>query len=134
VEIILQTLYVPVEWNKNAEVIKTESILKSTGNQGKIPLYMLHSLREIMKPIDIKANLKSKNAVKIESGKSKNTFIIHPKEIQTQIEINGEMPKDTKNGDVVLVKITANYPKFEKTPAKSVEFLEVLHVTDKKRK
>jgi hypothetical protein len=134
VEMDIQAHYVPVEWNKNADVMKTESMLKSAGIRGTTPLYMLHSLRETMKTIDIKATMKTKEGGKIEAGKSENKFLIHPiKGTPTYFEVHGELPKDTKDGDVVLVQVTANYPKTEHASAKSMEFVEVLHVTNKKR-
>jgi hypothetical protein len=134
VEIDIQTHHAPVEWNKQADVVKTETILKSVGMPGTTPLYMLHSLRETMKPINVKAALKAKDGVKIEAGKAENKFLVHPiKESPAQFEVHGELPKDAKDGDVVLVNVIANYPKTEHTPATSVEFLEVLHVTNKRR-
>lgn len=52
---------------------------------------------------------------------------------KTEIEITGQVPATAKKGDVLLVHVSAHYPRIKGHSAKTVEFLEFQYVTDKKR-
>ena len=43
-------------------------------------------------------------------------------------ELTGKIPKTAKKGDIVLVKVTASYPRAGEWAARTVEFLEVIHI------
>ena len=129
VKIKLQTYYVPLDWYNKPEVINFDNVLKSAGVQRRVPLYMIPELRKTMKSIDIKLGIRAKGIIKIEAERFRNNFKIHPvKGKPTPFEIHGDVPENTKNGDIILVNVIANYPKTKKSPAKSIEFLQVLHV------
>jgi hypothetical protein len=50
-----------------------------------------------------------------------------------QFEIAGQVPASAKKGDVLLVHVAARYPQVKGRAARTVEFLEFVHVIDKKR-
>jgi len=129
VKIKLQTFYVPADWYNDPEVLKTDAILKLAGVQRRIPLYMIPNLRKTMKPIALKLGIKIIKGGKVTADRIRNGFIIQPvKEKPTYFNVFGDVPSNTKNGDVILVNVIAKYPKTKKTPAKSIEFLQLLHV------
>ena len=51
------------------------------------------------------------------------------------LEVTDEIAANAKDGGIVLVNISANYPKIEDrgSAARSVEFLEVIDVSEKNR-
>jgi len=128
VDIEIQTYHINDEWYKKHEVVKADNLLKSSGKKRTVPLYMMPALRQTMEHIEIKTGIRTKHEFKITEGLFKNRFFIHPIEKQSHFEVFGDVPSHTKNGDVILVNVIAHYPQTKKTPAKSIEFLEVLHI------
>jgi len=48
-------------------------------------------------------------------------------------EITEQVPATAKKGDVLLVHLSAQYPRIKGHAARTVEFLVFVYVTDKKR-
>ncbi|HEY5536467.1 MAG TPA: hypothetical protein VIL99_16225 [Ignavibacteria bacterium] len=134
VEIKVEAQHVPFDWKKNPKYIDANNMLKSAGVHSNKPLFLLPSLRETFKKIDLDIKVKMKEGGKMEQGKDKLSHIIAiDKRNKTAFEVSGIIPKDAKKGDIMLVKVTAHYPKTKLASARNIEFLQVLHVTDKKK-
>jgi hypothetical protein len=130
VEIVVQHNHIPIDWYKNTKVIEIMNMHKSAGITPNLPIYLWPALKETLKMIDLKTRISMKPKSQVE-GKYKNgIFIINPKEgIKASFIISMEIPKSLKSGDIILMKVIANYAKSGKLPVRSVEFLEILHVT-----
>jgi hypothetical protein len=50
------------------------------------------------------------------------------------VEISGEVPAYVVAGDVLLVNVTATYPRIEDRPARTVDFLEFVYVSEKRER
>jgi len=132
VEINMIAKHVPVEWQKDTKAIETEKLLKSIGVERRMPLYLLPAFRETHAPIDLKPQFKMDEKSKAQGKGTGSKFLIEPvAEQDAPFTISGTVPKETKNGDIILVTVTAKYPGNKKSPAKSIEFLAALHVTNK---
>jgi hypothetical protein len=132
VEIKVLAHHVPFDWMKNPKFIETDTMLNAAGVRAKKTMFLLPSIRETFKKVDLDIKMKTYEGKQIEPAKDKSAFaMVLAKGKKTAFEIAGNIPKDAKKGDILLVKITANYPKTDNTPAKNIEFLQVLHVTDK---
>ena len=133
VELKLETLHVPLEWNNRDEAMHIRQTLNAAGVGNEKPLYLMPVLQAKLAKIDLKTSVKMKKDV-IKSNSERNIHTIDMgKEKHIPFELHGEIPKSAKSGDVILVKITANYPKTDRMTARSVEFLKIMHVTDQNR-
>lgn len=93
------------------------------------PLFMIPALRETLlkadrqhtlTPLnkDVKA-INEKDGIKFKDG------------VDNAFTINGIIPKTANKGDVILVRTTAHFNATDKDGGRQIEFLQVLHVTDK---
>ncbi len=129
VEIKFEAQYIPNDWKKNPRVKETMTALRNAGVQAGKPLFLLPALRETFEKADLEITIKGD---KIEKGRLDNTaIIVFEKGNDTAFKVEGMTPKEAKKGDILLVKITAQYPETKGVKAKNIEFLQVLHVTDR---
>jgi hypothetical protein len=134
VEIKVIAQHVPFDWIKKPKFIETDAMLKSAGVQTDKAMFLLPALRETFKDIDLDIKVKMKEGGKMEHGIDKFSHAISlAKGTKTAFEVAGTIPKDAKEGDIMLVKVTAHYPKTKLATAKNIEFLQVLHVTNKQK-
>jgi hypothetical protein len=132
VEIKIIAQHVPLEWKKNDKLIETKAILNAAAVQPKKAMFLLPAVRETFKRVDVDLKLKTNDGKPIEFSKDKSAFaIVMDKNKITGFEIEGTLPKVVKKGDILLINVIANYPKTDKAPARNIEFLKVLYVTDK---
>ena len=125
-------VHVPFKWSQRAKVKEIEDILRFVGAESNIPLYLLPDLYRTLSSIPLKTTVRVQAGGKIEErGAGKWRLLPSGRKENTSFEISGEIPASAKAGDIVLVKVVANYPRMEERAARSVEFLEVIHVTDK---
>jgi hypothetical protein len=130
----IRPLQVPFNWNQSAGAKKIEDVLRSVGAKSNIPLYLLPAFNRACRSTHLKPKVTVKDGGEIkerEPGKWYLTPLAGAE--KTSVEITGEIPADAKNGDIVLVNVTALYPRIERRPARSVDFLEVIHINDKRR-
>jgi hypothetical protein len=128
----IHPVHVPSTWSQKAKVKEIEDILRFVGPKSNIPLYLLPDLYRTLPSIHLKTTVTVKAGGEIEEREpGKWRLLPNAKEENTSFEISGEIPASTKAGDIVLVKVTANYPRMEKRAPRSIEFLEVIHITGK---
>lgn len=122
-------IHIPVKWAQNEKVRELEKVLNFVGAKNSIPLYLLPEIKRKFTPLPLKTRLAVKDGAKIEE-KGPNQWHILPNSGEQDIsfEVTGEIPANAKPGDVVLMNITAQYPNAGKGPARSIDFLEVIHV------
>ncbi len=76
-------------------------------------------MRDMLKQIDVKHVIKPGSKIKLEKGKAK-------------IRISGTVPEGVQSGDKILVHVTAKYPGTRESVARSVEFIQTLHIQEAK--
>ena len=131
VEIKFEAQIVPHNWKKNPRFKETIANLRNAGVEPNKPLFLLPTLRETFEKADLNITIKGE---KIEGGRYDNTHTISfEKGKNTAFKVEGVTPKDAQKGDILLVKITAAYPETKLSKARNVEFLQVLHVTDREK-
>ncbi|MGN6640521.1 MAG: hypothetical protein ACTHJ8_16540, partial [Mucilaginibacter sp.] len=110
-------------------VRELEKVLNFVGAKNSIPLYLLPEIKRKFNPLALKTRLAVKDGAKIEE-KGPNQWHIFPdgREQDISFEVTGEIPANARSGDVVLMNITAQYPDAGEGPARSIDFLEVIHV------
>ena len=121
--------YVPAEWNNDPKVKETANLFRTAGAQTNYPLYLLPVHYTSLEPIalDTKITLKGGGTL----TKHDQTHVLnHEKGKLNSYEVSGVIPPTVKKGDVILVTVTAHYEKTGRVAAKSVNFLEFIHVTD----
>jgi len=125
----VHSTHVPSIWNQTPKVREIENILRFVGATKKIPLYLIPDVIRTFHSMHLKTKLTATHGAKIEKIEpGRWHFIPHGKEEHVSFEVSGEIPKSAKEGDIVLVKVTAHHPKTETRAARSTEFLEVIYI------
>ena len=121
---------VPVDWTQRARVRELENALRFTGVTSKVPLYLLPELYETLPlaPLQTKVTIARGGTVK-EGASGEWHLAPQGRDEDTAFEVSGTMPASARKGDIVLVNVTASYPEFDNRAARSVQFLQVIHVT-----
>ena len=133
--IILQigAKHVPANIRETAVVTKIADILKTMGARSNIPLYLLPGILQGFKRINLKPSVKGIGEIEVgQSERGVWHLLPHKGTENNMLEIVGHVPEDAKIGDVVLVYVTAKYPKIKERAARTVEFLQFVHVVDMK--
>jgi hypothetical protein len=143
VEILVHTFYAPAEWANQPQVANVTAALEKAGIGAETPLYMVPSLRETMKPIELKLELKAETGTKVDTfgtaAEVKNlvakpqlnfqkAFRFNVKDKPVPFTISGVVPDTAKPGDIIQVQIVAHYGETRTSPARDIEFVQVLYV------
>jgi hypothetical protein len=143
VDVMIHTHFVPPEWKKTAKVDDLVSKIAKAGIPCKVPLHMIPSLRETMKSIDLRLDVKTEHSFKVEKFELptevkklmakprenlQKAFRFNLKEKPVPFTISGIIPDTTNPGDIILVDVVAHYSATETLPARDIEFLQVFHV------
>jgi hypothetical protein len=143
----VESILIPHDWQMLPEVIEANQTLQIMGVQTRFPAFLLPKVREKFKKVDLEVEVKAEN-VRVEalqlagaatqptSGKTAvlpavpmRQFNLHGSgEKPLPISISGKLPSEARDGDIVLVRCAAIYPKSGDAPQTRVEFTEALHV------
>jgi hypothetical protein len=126
--------HVPSTWTKTPAAVGIANTLRAVGAKSNVPLYLLPSLRQGFATVPVKPSVKAKRGLEVKE-REPGVWLLKPHEKAEPIslEISGEVPASAEVGDVLLVNVTATYPRIKGRAAGTVEFLEFVFVTDKKR-
>ncbi|HEX3682464.1 MAG TPA: S53 family peptidase [Bryobacteraceae bacterium] len=126
--------HVPTEILKTPAVAKIADTLQAVGAKSNQPLYLMPGVLQSVKTVDLRQTVKGVRGIEVKRGE-KGEWLLSPRggDEQAQLEITGQVPATAKNGDVLLVHVSAQYPRSKGWAARTVEFLEFVYVTDKKR-
>jgi hypothetical protein len=126
--------HVPALWARTPVAQGIADTLRAVGAKSNVPLYLLPGLRQGLVTVPVKPTVKAKRGLEVKE-REPGVWQLRPDERAetTSLEISGEVPGSAKTGDVLLVNVTATYPRIKGRAARTVEFLEFVFVTDKKR-
>ena len=129
----ITTRHVPAEILHTPAVAKIADTLRAVGARSNQPLFLAPSVLQTLKTVDLRPTVKGVRGIDVKRG-AKGKWLLSPHKgaEDTQLEISGQLPATAKKGDVLLVHVSAQYPKIKGRAARTVEFLEFVHVTDKK--
>jgi subtilase family serine protease len=126
----IQPIHVPFNWDQVKGTKDIGDVLRFMGAEKSIPLYFVPEINRQFQSMHLNPKIAAIHGAKIEEIEASRWHLIpHDNEQNVSFEISGEIPKTAKKGDIVLVKVTAHYPKTENRASRSTEFLEVIHVT-----
>jgi hypothetical protein len=82
----------------------------------------------------VNPRVKAKHGLEVKE-RAPGVWLLRPDERAetTSLEISGEVPGHAAAGDVLLVNVTATYTRIRDRAPRTVEFLEFVYVTDRKR-
>jgi hypothetical protein len=130
----LTTRHVPAEILDTPQVVKVADTLRAMGATSNQPLYLLPGVLQGVKTLDLRHTVKGVQGIDVKRGEGGEWLLVPDREHEkTQLEISGEVPKTAKKGDVLLVHVSAHYPRAKDHAPRTVEFLEFVYVTDEKR-
>jgi hypothetical protein len=129
----IQTAHVPFDWNRDPRIIQMRALFSRVGATSNVPLYLLPEF------IGKYYNPALRNKITAAKGGSAEErdgrWYISPenKAKATSFEVSGKVPSGAKKGDILLVNATANFPGMAGVEARSVGFLEFVHVVENRR-
>ena len=130
VAVEFQVQHVPADFAQNEKVLEIMKIHKRI--YGKVPPYLIPSLREKLPSANLKPRVNLVSKGKVEDQKDGNGYVLRfENRAETNFEVSGMVPESAKPGDTYLVHVTAHYPKIGRLPAKSIGFTEILVVKGK---
>jgi hypothetical protein len=125
----IHTAHIPFDVNKDPVLRQVQARLDRAGARSNLPLYLLPEL------LDKYRTANSKHAVTVTKGgkleqRAGNWYLTPEAAAKaTAFEVSGRVPAGARKGDVLLVNVTANYPRVGDAEARSVGFLEFVYVT-----
>jgi hypothetical protein len=126
--------HVPREILNTAAVAKIADTLRVVGAKGNQPLYLLPGVLQRVKDLDLPKTVKGIHGIEVKRGEKGEWLLLpHNGHEKTQFEVTGNVPSTAKKGDVLLVHVSAQYPRVKTRPARTIEFLEFVYVAEKKR-
>jgi hypothetical protein len=130
IELEIHSTHIPYSWNKDPKIRQVQAILDLAGAKSNVPLYLLPEFIHQFERTSGKNKVTAIQGGKVEERDGKWHITPEPRAKATSFEISGQIPKTAKRGDVILVNVTANYPKIGELEARSVGFLEFIYVTE----
>jgi len=129
----IQPTHVPATWPHLAKAKEVDDLARFLGVKPRVPTYLVPAVLHRLAPVDLQTKVTplSGGEVKHAGG---HTWKLHPHGggEAPAIEISGQLSAHVSKGDVVLVKVTADWPAAGGR-SRSVEFLEFIHVTDDRK-
>jgi hypothetical protein len=126
--------HVPAQIEKTPALTKVADTLRAVGAKSNQALYLLPGVLQAMGTVDLRHTVKAVHGVEVKPGENGEWLVLPEREHEkAQLEITGHVPATVKEGDVLLVRVSANYPRVVRHAARTVEFLEFVYVTDKER-
>lgn len=130
----INTKHVPAAWNQTPVVLGIADTLRAVGAKSNLPLYLLLGIRQGLLTVPVKPKVKAKHGLEVKEREPGIWLVSAEKRAETtSLEISGEAPANAAPGDVLLVNMTATYSRIKGRAARTVEFLEFVYVTDRKR-
>lgn len=137
VDVDVRAFLVEAEWARTEEVQAIANRIRENPIWRSTPLYLLPEIRERLAPMnleDIKLEIVSEAPTERAHARipAAQGFRLSPVAQRRTIpfEISGVAPARAQKGDVLLVEVTAHYPETENDPGRSIQYLEILHLTD----
>ena len=133
VHLQINAKHVPALWKQTPAAQKIADTLRAVGAKSNVPLYLLPGVRQGFLTVPVKAGVTARKGIEVKE-REPGLWLLkpEPKAETTMLEITGVVPPHAKPGDVLLVNVTATYPRIKGRGARTVEFLEFVHVTGKK--
>jgi hypothetical protein len=130
VQLDIQTHIVTADWLKDPKVLAVQEKMRQQKTDRAMPVFMAPELRALLVKTDLQQKItpagKDSKALDVKAGRINFT-----EGAQSDFVINGAIPKTAKKGDIILVRATAAFNTAAKDGRNTIEFLQVLHVTDK---
>jgi hypothetical protein len=126
--------HVPAEIQRTPVVARIADTLRAAGAKSNQPLYLLPGVLQSLKPVDLRQAVKGVHGIEVKPGGTGEWLLLpHKGHEAATFEVSGHVPAAAKKGDVLLVHVAVRYPGIEGRAARTVEFLEFVYATDKKR-
>lgn len=126
--------HVPAEWKQTPAALNIADTLRAAGAQSNVPLYMLPGLQRELVALEAKPRVKAIRGLEVKEREPGMWLVKAEKGSKANaLEISGDVPENAKAGDVLLVNVSATYPRTEARGARTIDFLEFVHVGARKR-
>jgi hypothetical protein len=124
----VESTLIPHHWEKLTPVAELQSALDFFHVSRKIPLFLLPQIKRLFDPVDLQPLIHLTSGGRISASETSPLWRIYPNGGETVISIQLELPDFIQQGDMVQVKISAQYPDSQKIPSRTVEFYEYVKI------
>jgi len=125
----VNTVLVPSMHIAAARTREFASVPGRDGSRPEFPAELLKDAFRKFGAIDLKPKMTTPGHGKISARSDRSwEFRLSDADDTHSLEIESEIPHFAEKGDVILVKVTASYPRIEKREAGTVEFLEFVYI------
>lgn len=126
--------HVPAEILKAPALAKVADTLRAVGARSNLPLYLLPSLLQSTPVVHLRHTVTGVHGIDVKE-RDEGEWLLFPESEHelTELHVAGDVPAKAKAGDVLLVNVSAGYPRMEGRHARTVEFLEFVHVREREK-
>jgi hypothetical protein len=135
VRLQIDTRHVPAAWAQTPAALGIADTLRAVGARSNVPLFLLPGLRQGLAAAAIEPKVRPRHGLEVVKEEAGGWLVRpEPDAELPSVEISGEVPAYVVAGDVLLVNVTATYPRIEDRPARTVDFLEFVYVSEKRER
>jgi hypothetical protein len=127
----IDTAHIPFDVMSDPRIRQIQALLVRAGARSNVPIYLLPEFINRYRTADMKNRIAVTKGGKVEERDDRWLITPEARAKATAFEISGKVPGNARRGDVLLVNVTASYPKMGDVEARSVGFLEFIYVTGK---
>jgi hypothetical protein len=147
VELNVESVLIPHDWQTTPEAADAIQTLQAAGTRANFPMFLLPKLRTKFKKLDLDIEVKAVDvrveALELVAAAAGNlggiATVVPPAPIRkfnlyakndrsVPLTITGTLPRDAQDGDTILVRCSAIYPKSDGTPGAQIAFTDALYV------
>lgn len=126
--------HVPAQILKTPALTKIADTLRAVGATSNQPLYLLPGLLQGTRLVDLRHSVTGVRGIEVKPREDGEWLILPEREHEdTQLHITGHAPERAQPGDVLLLNVSARYPRIKGRAARTVEFLEFVHLRAEER-
>jgi hypothetical protein len=125
--------HVPAEVQNTPAIAKIIDTLRGLGARSNLPLFLLPEFLSTFERVDVAPAVKALSGIDVKKTERGGWQLLPHKGAETtMLEMVGRVPPGAKAGDVLLLHATAKYPKLKEGGGRTVEFLQFVHVVNRK--
>ncbi len=124
----IQSTHIPCNWKQLASVSEITDVLKSVGVENKFPLYLLPQINKNFQNIDLGMDLGMTGGGWVEKTDLNYWRVIPVGDAHSSLTISGDIPAYAKTGDMIVMKLSTQYPETTTRKARTIDFYVYIHV------
>jgi hypothetical protein len=126
----LRAAFVPRDWRERPSMRPAFQLLEGVGARPAVPLYILPGFSRELSAAELRTKLEFKGGEQEKLAPGEWALMPAGSEKPVVLELSAEAPANLKHGDVILLTFRATHPADRTSAARTVEFVEFVHVSN----